>query len=51
MVLEAITVVLDSNDQNAAEGQKYLITIDVFNGTRTTEVFAVIKTGGVWVYQ
>lgn len=51
MVLEAITVVLDDVNPSAQEGQKYLITIDIFNGTRTTEDFAVIKENGVWIYQ
>ncbi|MBU2928077.1 choice-of-anchor J domain-containing protein [Winogradskyella psychrotolerans] len=51
MVLEAINVVLDINDPSAAEEQKYVITLEVYNGSNTTEDFAVIKTGGVWVYQ
>ena len=51
MVLEAINVVLDIVDPSAAEEQKYVVTIDVYNGSNTTEDFAVIKTGGVWVYQ
>lgn len=51
MVLEAINVVLNNLNPNAAEGQKYVVTIDVFNGSRTTEDFAVIKESGEWVYQ
>ena len=51
MVLEAINVVLDINDSSAAEDQKYVISIEVYNGSNTTEDFAVIKTGGEWVYQ
>lgn len=52
MVLEAITVVLDNINPGAEVGQKYIVTIDVFNGSRTTEDFAVIKDEmGEWVYQ
>ena len=51
MVLEAITVILDGINPTAVEAQKYIVTIDVFNGSRTTEDFAVIKENGIWVYQ
>lgn len=51
MVLDAISVVLNNIDPSAADGQKYIVTIDVYNGSNTTEDFAVIKTGGEWVYQ
>ena len=36
---------------SADEEQKYVITLEVYNGSNTTEDFAVIKIGGVWVYQ
>lgn len=51
MVLEAIAIILDDINPSAADGQKYIITIDVFNGSRTTEDFAVIKEAGTWIYQ
>ena len=51
MVLDAINVVLDIVNPSAEEEQKYIVTIDVYNGSNTTEDFAVIKMGGVWVYQ
>ncbi|MEH1006330.1 MULTISPECIES: choice-of-anchor J domain-containing protein [unclassified Winogradskyella] len=51
MVLDAIRVVLNDIDPSAEEEQKYVITIEVYNGSNTTEDFAVIKTGGEWVYQ
>ncbi|MDN3491815.1 choice-of-anchor J domain-containing protein [Winogradskyella bathintestinalis] len=51
MVLEAINVVLDNNVPSAAEEQKYVVTIEVYNGSNTTEDFAVIKMNGEWVYQ
>lgn len=51
MVLEALNIVLDNIDPNAAEEQKYVVTVDIYNGGNTTEDFAVIKMGGEWVYQ
>lgn len=51
MVLDAVNVVLDNIAPNAEEEQKYVVTIDVYNGSNTTEDFAVIKMGGEWVYQ
>ena len=52
MVLEAIGVVLDIVDPSAEELQKYVVTIEVYNGSNTTEDFAVIKrSGGEWDYQ
>jgi len=51
MVLEAVAVVLNIIDPSAADEQKYVVTIEIYNGSNTTEDFAVIKTGGVWVYQ
>lgn len=51
MVLEAVAIVLDELDPTAADEQKYIVTIEIYNGSNTTEDFAVIKTDGVWVYQ
>jgi len=51
MVLEAINVVLNNIAPSAEEDQKYVITIEVYNGSNTTEDFAVIKSGGEWIYQ
>lgn len=51
MVLEAVAVVLNDIDPSAAEEQKYIVTIEIYNGSNTTEDFAVIKMGGEWVYQ
>ncbi|PTM07793.1 MAG: hypothetical protein DA407_09815 [Bacteroidetes bacterium] len=51
MVLEAVAVVLDIIDPSAADEQKYVVTIEVYNGSNTTEDFAVIKMSGEWVYQ
>ena len=51
MVLEAINVVLDNNVPSAEEEQKYVVTIEIYNGSSGTEDFPVIKTGGVWDWQ
>lgn len=49
MLAEAAGVVLDDLDPTATEGQKYVVTYDVYNGSSGTEDTAVIKTDGVWV--
>jgi hypothetical protein len=51
MVLEALNVVLNDINPGAADGQKYVVTIEVYNGSNGTEDFAVIKAGGAWVLQ
>ncbi len=51
MVLEALNIVLDMLNPGAAEEQKYIVTVDVYTGSNGTEDFAVIKSGGEWVYQ
>ncbi|MUU78543.1 choice-of-anchor J domain-containing protein [Winogradskyella endarachnes] len=47
----AMGVILDNLDPNAEEGQKYIVTVDIYNGASGTEDFAVIKTDGVWEWQ
>lgn len=49
MVLEAMNILLDEIAPGAEEGQKYLLTYAVYNGTNTTEDIYLIKTGGEWV--
>lgn len=49
MVLEAMRVLLNEIDPNAEEGQKYVLTFDIYNGSNTTETISLIKQGGVWV--
>jgi len=51
MVLEALNVALDNLNPSAQEEQKYIVTVAIYNGATGTEDFAVIKQGGVWVYQ
>ena len=49
MLLEAFNLLLDNIDASAQEGQKYVLTFVIYNGSTTTENMSVIKTGGVWV--
>lgn len=51
MLLEAFNVLLDTRDPSAEEGQKYILTFVVYTGSTGNETKAVIKEGGVWVYQ
>lgn len=51
MLLEAFNVMLDNNDPGAQEGQKYILTFVTYIGSLADESQALIKTGGVWVYQ
>ncbi|TXG36919.1 hypothetical protein [Seonamhaeicola maritimus] len=49
MIAEAAGVVIDNKDPSAENGQKYVVTYDIYNGSSGTEDTAVIKTDGVWV--
>jgi len=49
MIYEALAIVLNEIAPTAEEGQKYQITIAVYNGTNTTEDFKLIKSNGEWV--
>lgn len=50
MLLEAFNLLLNQKvAPNAEEGQKYLLTFDVYNGTNTIEQMHLIKEDGVWV--
>ncbi|MFD1161602.1 hypothetical protein [Hwangdonia seohaensis] len=51
MLLEAFNLLLDNKHPSAEEGQKYVLTFIIYNGSTTNETKSVIKTGGVWVYQ
>ncbi|XCF06742.1 hypothetical protein ABI125_02515 [Tamlana crocina] len=51
MIAEAMDVVLSKLDPSAEDGQKYVVTYDIYNGSSGTEDIAVIKTNGVWVLQ
>ena len=50
MLLEAFNLLLDERvAPGAAEGQKYLMTFDIYNGTNTIEQMHLIKENGEWV--
>lgn len=50
MILEAMSALLNEKvAPNAEEGQKYLLSFAIYNGTNTIEQLALIKTDGVWV--
>jgi len=49
MLLEALNAFLNDFDPNAAEGQQYVITYDIYNGTNTTESMRVVKQDGEWI--
>ena len=51
MLLEAFNALLESGGFVTDEGQKYVLTYVIYNGSTTNETMSVIKTGGVWVYQ
>lgn len=49
MILEAMSALLNGKvAPGAEEGQKYLLTFDIYNGTNTTEQIHLIKTGETW---
>lgn len=51
MLLEAFNALLDNINPSAEDGQKYVLTYVIYNGSTTNETKSVIKEGGVWVYQ
>ncbi|MGO4913458.1 hypothetical protein [Leeuwenhoekiella sp. W20_SRS_FM14] len=51
LIYRALNLLLNKLDANAEEGQKYAVTLDIYNGANTTETFFVIKTNGSWVKQ
>ena len=48
-VFLAMTSFLNEIAPNAPEGQKYVLTFDIYNGTNTTEDISLVKEGGEWV--
>ncbi len=51
MLLEALNILLNEKvAPSAQEGQKYLMTFDIYNGTNTVEQMHLIKENGVWVF-
>ena len=49
MMITAMGVVLDNIDPAAADGQKYITTYNIYDGSSGTEERSLIKEAGVWV--
>ena len=49
MMVTAMGVVLDNLDPSAADGQKYITTCNIFDGSSGAEDRSLIKEAGVWV--
>ncbi len=50
MLIEAFNILLNERvAPDAEEGQKYLMTFDIYNGTNTVEQMHLIKDSGAWV--
>lgn len=49
--LDKINTILLNNFPNDAEGQKYIVSYNIYNGANGVWSLAVIKTGGVYVKQ
>lgn len=49
MLLVAMNKLLDNNDPNAVEGQQYVLTFDIYDGSSGTEDLKLIKTNDAWV--
>jgi hypothetical protein len=48
-ILLAMQTLLEEIAPNAEEGQKYVLTFDIYNGSNTTESLSLIKENGEWV--
>ncbi len=48
MMVRALGIVLNNLDPNALDGQKYIVTFDMYNGSSGTEDFKMIKEAGEW---
>ena len=49
MLLEAFGALLNNQSPSAEDGQKYVLTYVIYNGSTANESMSVIKTDGVWV--
>ena len=50
MLLEAFNVILDNNNPTAEDGQKYVLTFVIYNGSTVDESMRVIKENAEWVF-
>ena len=49
MMVTAMGVVLDNLDPSAADGQKYITTCNIYDGSSGTEDRSLIKEAGIWI--
>ncbi|MGJ8591192.1 MAG: choice-of-anchor J domain-containing protein [Aquaticitalea sp.] len=49
MMVTAVGIILDNIDPSAAEGQKYIVTVNVYVGSNSTLDVRVVKRDGEWV--
>ena len=49
MMVTAMGVVLDSINPSAADGQKYITTFNVYDGSSGTQELSLIKEDGAWI--
>ena len=49
MMITAMGVVLDSIDPSAEDGQKYITTYNIYDGSSGTEERSLIKEAGAWI--
>ena len=49
MMVTAMGVVLDSIDPSAEDGQKYITTFNVYDGSSGTQELSLIKEDGAWI--
>jgi len=49
MMVTAMGVMLDNLDPSAADGQKYITTCNIYDGSSGTENRSLIKESGVWI--
>jgi len=49
MMVTAMGVVLDSIDPSAEDGQKYITTFNIYDGSSGTQDLSLIKDDGAWV--
>jgi hypothetical protein len=49
MMFTAMGVVLDNLDPSAADGQKYITTYNIYDGSSGTEDRSLIKEAGIWI--
>jgi hypothetical protein len=49
MMFTAMGVMLDNLDPSAADGQKYITTYNIYDGSSGTEDRSLIKEAGIWI--